>query len=100
MNDYILKLYIAGQTLRSSHAIENLRRICAENLADRHKLVIIDVLEHPQVAEEQKIIATPTLIRELPPPIRRIIGDLSDRDSVLLGLDIMESGRKGEGGAS
>lgn len=91
MNSYILKLYVTGRTTRSSKAINNLRRICAEDLHDRYELVVIDILEHPELAEEEKIIATPTLIKELPPPIRRIIGDLSDHDTVLLGLDIMNA---------
>jgi circadian clock protein KaiB len=88
MNKYVLKLYITGQTIRSERAIANLRRICREELADRYELVIIDVLERPQLAENERIVATPTLVKTLPPPLRRVIGDLSDTDQVLLGLDI------------
>lgn len=88
MSKFILKLYIAGRTSRSERAITNLRRICEEELPDKYDLTVIDILERPSLAEEQKILATPMLIKELPPPIRRIIGDLSERDSVLLGLDL------------
>lgn len=90
MDNYKLKLFVSGQTTRSRRAIENLRRICEDNLDCVYELVVIDVLEDPQRAEEEKIMATPTLVKELPPPMRRIIGDLSDRHSVLLGLDIMQ----------
>ena len=69
-------------------AIANLRRICEEDLRGNYKLEIIDVLEHPQRAEDDRILATPTLIKQLPPPLRRVIGDLSDKDKVLLGLEV------------
>ncbi|MBF0096808.1 MAG: circadian clock protein KaiB [Magnetococcales bacterium] len=84
---YLLKLYITGHTPRSAQAISNLQRICDQELAD-YQLQVIDVLEHPGLAEDEKILATPTLIRELPPPLRRIIGDLSNTEKVLLGLDL------------
>jgi circadian clock protein KaiB len=88
LNKYVLKLYVAGANARTERAIANLRRICAEELADVYELVIIDVLEHPQIAEDDKILATPTLIKQLPPPLRRVIGDLSDKEKVLLGLEM------------
>ena len=88
MNKHLLKLYITGQTQKSERAIANLRRICEEELGRQYELRIIDILEHPQLAEDEKIIATPTLTKELPPPLRRIIGDLSDSERVLLGLDL------------
>jgi len=88
MNKYVLKLFITGQTPRSSRAIANLHRLCAEDLQAECELTIIDVLEQPQLAEEQKILATPTLIRELPLPVRRIIGDLSATKEVLSGLEL------------
>lgn len=91
MNKYILRLYITGQTPKSERAIENLRRICDEELNGQYQMVIIDVLERPQLAEDEKILATPTLIKELPPPLRRIIGDLSDTEKVLLGLELRRS---------
>lgn len=88
MDKYLLKLYITGRTQRSESAIANLRRICETELAGQYQLRVIDVLEQPALAEQERILATPTLIKELPPPMRRIIGDLSDTDRVLLGLDI------------
>ena len=88
MEKYRLRLYITGQTQRSKNAIGNLRRICEEDLEGKYEMEIIDVLERPQLAEDEKILATPTLIKNLPPPLRRIIGDLSDTEKVLLGLDL------------
>jgi circadian clock protein KaiB len=88
MANYILKLYITGHSPRSEHAILNMKRICEEELADGYELIIIDVLEHPQLAEDERVLATPTLIKALPPPLRRIIGDLSDTEKVLFGLDL------------
>ena len=88
MTKYLLKLYITGQTVRSGAAIENLKRIFDNELADQYELIVVDVLEQPQLAEDERILATPTLVKELPEPIRRIIGDLSDREQVLLGLDL------------
>ena len=86
-----LKLYITGHSNTSRHAITNLRRICKENLDGRYDIIIIDVLERPQLAEDEKILATPTLIKDLPPPLRRIIGDLSNKEKVLLGLDLVNN---------
>lgn len=92
-----LKLYVTGRTPKSERAILNLRRICQKNLGSNFEMEVIDVLERPQLAEDEKILATPTLIKELPPPIRRIIGDLSDSERVLVGLDLVRysSGTKG-----
>jgi len=87
-SQYVLKLYVTGKTPKSELAIANLRRICNEELQGQYHLQIIDVLEHPQVAEDDKILATPTLIKRLPPPLRRVIGDLSDKHKVLLGLEV------------
>lgn len=95
MSKYVLKLYVTGQTSRSARAIANMRWICEEELNGQYELRIIDVLEKPQMAENEKIIATPTLIRESPPPARRLIGDLSDVERVLQGLDL-RIGRKSE----
>ncbi len=92
MQLHILKLYIAGKTARASRAIANLHRICDKELPDQFKLEVIDVLEDPDRAEEDKILATPTLIKSLPPPLRRVIGDLSDTEKVLFGLDIIPAG--------
>lgn len=88
VSKYLLKLYVTGRTPRAEKAIANLRRICEEDLHGQYELQIIDVLEHPQLAEDEKILATPTLIKRLPPPLRRVIGDLSDKEKVLLGLDV------------
>jgi circadian clock protein KaiB len=88
MSVHLLKLYIAGRTPRTEHAISSLREICEGVLEGKYELSVIDVLERPQLAENEKIFATPTLVRELPPPIRRVVGDLSDRERVLIGLDI------------
>jgi circadian clock protein KaiB len=88
MNKFLLKLYVTGDTPRAERAITNLRQICEHELPDQYELVIIDVLENPQLAEEEKIMVTPTLVRELPPPRRRIIGDLTDTARVLLGLNL------------
>jgi len=89
---YQLKLYITGQTPRSRQAIENLYQTCKAMLDGRYELTIIDVLEHPELAEEEKILATPTLIKVSPPPLRRIIGDLSDTEKVFIGLDLQLNG--------
>jgi circadian clock protein KaiB len=79
---------VAGKTPRAEQAIENLRRICEQDLDGRYELDIIDVLENPELAEEARILATPTLIKQLPPPLRRVIGDLSDKEKVLMGLAV------------
>lgn len=79
---------MTGKTPRAELAIANLRRICEEELEGRYELQIIDVVENPQLAEDEKILATPTLIKRLPPPLRRVIGDLSDKEKVLLGLNV------------
>jgi circadian clock protein KaiB len=86
-----LTLYITGHTPRSEQAIVNLRRFCEENLGEPYELVIVDILEQPHLAEQDRIIATPTLVRNLPQPARRIIGDLSDTGRVLLGLSLPHS---------
>jgi circadian clock protein KaiB len=89
LSEYVLKLYVTGNTPKAQAAISNLRRICDEELGGKYELQIIDVLEHPQVAEDDRILATPTLIKRLPPPLRRVIGDLSDKHKVLLGLEVL-----------
>lgn len=85
---FVLKLFITGHSTRSEGAIQTLRRLCDEELRGEYALEIVDVLEHPEEAEKGRILATPTVVRELPPPIRKVIGDLSDKDRVLIGLDI------------
>jgi len=86
---YILKLYVAGNTPNSMRALKTLRNILDTEFQGVYALKVIDVLKNPQLAEEDKILATPTLSKILPPPVRRIIGDLSDRERVLIGLDLL-----------
>lgn len=83
-----LRLYVAGQTARSSAALANLRRICEERLAGKYSIEVIDLLERPQLAQGEQIVAIPTLERRLPEPVRKIIGDLSNTERVLIGLDL------------
>ncbi len=83
-----LRLYVAGMTPTALRALENIRKICEEYLENRYSIEVIDLLENPQLAEGEQIIAIPTLVRKLPPPIRKIIGDLSLTEKVLVGLDI------------
>ncbi|MFP4345422.1 MAG: circadian clock KaiB family protein [Anaerolineales bacterium] len=83
-----LKLYVTGRTLRSEQAIANLERICQETLGGQCTISIIDVLEQPQLAEEERILATPTLVKESPYPARRVIGDLSDTEKVMWALGL------------
>ena len=88
---YVLRLYVTGSTPRSVRAIENMRRICEEHLAGRYDLEVVDIYQRPEAAREFQLIAAPTLVKLLPAPLRRIIGDLSDRDRVLHGLDLVPS---------
>ncbi len=88
MQDFHLQLYVVGRSVRSVAAIANLQRICRERLGGRYRLDIIDILDHPDAAEDANIVATPTLIRRAPVPLRRLIGDLSMTDAVLIGLGI------------
>src|SRR5687768_5536400 len=83
-----LRLYIAGNTPKSIKALSNLRRYCEEHLKDQYKIEVIDLLLHPQLAEGDQILAIPTLVRKVPVPIRKIIGDLSNEEKVLVGLNI------------
>jgi circadian clock protein KaiB len=88
--DYVLRLYMIGTTPKSMRAAANIRQICEENLAGRYKLEVIDLSEHPALAADEQIIAAPTLIKLLPLPLRRFIGDLSQTERILLGLDLRE----------
>jgi circadian clock protein KaiB len=91
-NTWELRLYVAGQTTKSVTALANLKRYCEEHLADRYTLEVIDLLQYPQLAEGDQILAIPTLVRKVPEPIRKIIGDLSNEEKVLVGLDIRPRG--------
>ena len=82
------KLYVTGRTPRAQRALANLRRLCEEALLDDCEIVVIDVLEQPHLAEADRVLLTPTLIKEVPPPARRVLGDLSDTDQVLWGLQL------------
>jgi circadian clock protein KaiB len=86
--DWELRLYVAGQTPKSVAALSNLRDICEQHLAGRYSIEVIDLLLHPQLAKGDQIIAIPTLVRKLPEPVRKIIGDLSNTERVLVGLDL------------
>ncbi|GJD98140.1 circadian clock KaiB family protein [Methylobacterium isbiliense] len=85
---YHLRLYVAGQTAKSVAAMANLRRFCEEHLAGRYDIEVIDLMKNPQLAAGDQILAIPTLVRRLPSPLKRIIGDLSNTEKVLVGLDI------------
>ena len=83
-----LRLYVAGQTAKSIRAFENLKKICEEHLAGKYTIELIDLSANPRLAKGDQILALPTLVRKLPPPLRKIIGDLSDKERVLVGLDL------------
>jgi len=90
LDHYVLLLYVAGQTPNSARAIVNIQKICEENLQGRYELEVIDLYQQPHLAQGEQIIAVPTLVRKLPPPPRRIIGDMSNTERVLVGLDIQK----------
>ena len=85
---YVLRLYVSGSTSKSALAIENIKRICKQHLKDRYELEVIDIYQQPSLARDEQIVAVPTLIKRFPPPVRRLIGDLSNLKRVLLGLDL------------
>jgi len=85
---YVLRLYVAGQTPKSMEAFENLKRISEEHLRGRYKIEVIDLVKNPRLAKDDQILAIPTLVRKLPEPLKKIIGDLSNTERVLVGLDI------------
>ncbi len=87
---WILRLYIAGKTPRAITALTNLKKICEEQLREKYKIEVIDLLKNPQLSKEDQIFAVPTLVRKIPVPIRKIIGDLSNEERVLIGLDIIQ----------
>jgi circadian clock protein KaiB len=88
---YLLRLYVTGTTRNSERAIVNIRRICEEHLRGRYDLEIVDISQHPTLAEGEQIIAAPTLIKKLPLPLRRFIGDMSQTERILLGLDLRKA---------
>ncbi|MHB1179064.1 MAG: circadian clock protein KaiB [Daejeonella sp.] len=88
--EYQLRLYIAGKTSRSVAALNNLKSYCEEHLIGQYSIEVIDLLENPQLAEGDQILAIPTLVKKVPEPVRKIIGDLSNQEKVLVGLDIRQ----------
>src|SRR5262245_46823726 len=87
-DEWVLRLYVAGQTPKSVRALENLRKLCENHLGNQYQIEVIDLLENPQLARTDQIVAIPTLVRKLPVPIRKIIGDLSNTERVLVGLEL------------
>jgi circadian clock protein KaiB len=87
---WVLRLYVAGQTLKTATALRNLKLICEEQLKGKYRIEVIDLMRKPQLARDNQILAVPTLVRRLPLPVRRIIGDLSNAERVLVGLDLVE----------
>lgn len=90
MNQYLLRLFVSGQSPTTRRALANLRRVCDDELAGLFRIEVIDVAENPELAEQERILATPTLIKQLPLPVRRVIGDLADAEQVLMGLDLLD----------
>ena len=86
---WTLRLYVAGHTARSVRAVANMHRICAEELDSRYHLEVIDLYQQPELAEGEQIVALPSLIKRVPPPLRTVIGDLSDTEHVVVGLDLV-----------
>ena len=93
---YVLRLFVAGTTIRSQNAITNVRRICDEHLQGRFELEVIDVYTHPEATRDFQIVATPTLVKVKPDPLRRIVGDLANQHRVLHGLQLVGSGGSAE----
>ena len=89
-----LRLYTAGQTPKSLAAIKNLKKVCEEHLAGRYEIEVIDLLKNPRLAKDDQIVAIPTLVRKLPDPVRKIIGDLSDTERALVGLQLRQVGEE------
>jgi circadian clock protein KaiB len=85
---YVLRLYVSGSTLKSALAVENIKRICEQYLKNRYDLKVIDIYQQPNLARDKQIVAVPTLIKRLPPPLRRLVGDMSNLKKVLFGLDL------------
>jgi len=87
-NNYVLRLFVSGLTPKSQRAIDNLKAICEEYLKDRYELEVIDIFQQPELARSEQVIAAPTLIKELPPPLRKFIGDMSQTEKILVGLEV------------
>ena len=89
--EYVLKLYVAGMTDKSRQAVERVREICEEHLENRYQLEVVDIYQKASLAKGDQIVAAPTLVKKLPPPLQKIIGDMSDKDKLLVGLDLKEA---------
>lgn len=96
---WILRLYVAGNTVRGSTALRNLEAVCEEHLAGRYRIEVVDLLKQPQLARGDQIVALPTLVRRLPPPMKKIIGDLSNQERLLVGLDLRRGNGRRQGPA-
>jgi circadian clock protein KaiB len=92
---YELRLYVAGQTPKSVAAFNNLKRLCEERLPGRYRIEVVDLMENPRLAKDDQIVAIPTLVRKLPPPARKLIGDLSDTERALVGLQLRPAAGEG-----
>ena len=97
---YVLRLYVTGLTPNSTRAISNIKAYCEENLQGNYDLQVVDIYQQPRLAKEEQIIAAPTLIKKLPLPLRRLVGDLSKKEKVLLGLDLRTKPNRAPGAAS
>ncbi len=91
---WTLRLYVAGHSARSASALRNLQQVCEEHLAGRYRIEVVDLLRQPQLARGDQIVALPTLVRRLPPPMKKIIGDLSNHERLLVGLDLRRGARR------
>ncbi len=94
--EYLLRLYVAGETAKSVAAFANLKRICEEHLAGRYQIEVVDLLRNPALARGDQILALPAVVRQLPPPVKKIIGDFSNAERVLVGLDLRPMTRRGD----
>ncbi len=92
---FVLKLYVSGASSRSSKAIENIRNFCEEHLRGRYELEVIDIYQQPKLLEKDQVVAAPTLVKQLPPPLRKLIGDMSSAEKIMIGLNIKPKGRRG-----
>ena len=92
-----LRLYVTGMTPRAQDAIRNIKKICEEELQGRYELEVVDIYQQPELAKKEQILAAPTLIRELPLPLRKLVGDMSNKEKVIVGLEIMSDKKKKEG---
>ncbi len=93
---FVLKLFVSGASRRSSRAVENIRKFCEEHLKGRYELEVIDIYQQPERLEHEQVIAAPTLVKKLPPPLRKMIGDMSDEEKILIGLN-MKPGKEDKG---